>query len=1723
MLKKTCMQAKLRASVLWLLSKAYMPKIPPDLYEPCYRDHEGNDRLKPQIVHALANAELYCLALANIYADPNYHNLNHHGILQILMRKGVEITEPPEALTETILVQTAPIRMSSHLAVIEGIMALFIKEVLIPEKVMEVVSRFSVVDTENEMPYDCEEAALLWINKCCIKMRHKIEDELRICHTPDDSESSPIHRSNPPTIALAQDLGDLSDGCCLAALLSLYCPKFFRWQDIRLDDPMSLADSVHNLQLVQKFCQDYMTQDIYCLTLEDMVYLHPSVIPNVLALIADLMYIFEIRPPKYVCRPGVKEEQVVNVEASGYVYHNSQRQSSLTNCRLKNFQQSVSPIPDLRSGACGDSGQISPRPNGTWQRQPQKSSSARRISAPDDRRFEGSRLLRRTHSMNFSETNRYSEPLPLQSSVFSPQRYHVEEDEELAGYFTPQYNQQQTLLNQKENRRTRHVSSDNITFPQQQSHYQVFHTPNPLTEDSTPGHLDVLRERNDVDSQWSEQNRSEHEHSLQRSPTSYQVHHRSPSRQHELGKRSGYPKQRSQSDLNLPAEKRLLNSRHSNPQDSASVNYNLFQMQSGSYDQLALEEKVETGAVDQSTLYEDNRNVKSQRSGVDHQTSKEHEYESQSRPLSGSQTWKKPKDLFQRSEWNKENVDSVSDQQDSYANQETDDHMNTVSFADLSKQRNSSSSAINIVYMQQEKEHTVPVKKPVRPGYLHISSSLSGTSSSSPTSGYVHLPNQEQDFRLHPDSVDASVTKHMHDIKLKLEEKRKRIEQEKARLESLSKKQREKVGKAAFLQAVRGGGSSSGSPGSKGDTGFNSPHEGGGIRTRNYSVDDITEDLDTVRRKWLEKKADHGPDAAGDSDESEIPSEDVQASIEQLNSSLTDLQSDISRLTQQQELIQKMLRNNETSKAEPQNYFLHEQNPPLTNSKWAEPVPGASQMFTPHMQQQPLPQDIPHPGRGHWGQPVKSFPGLQHQQSALQNQSMCLPPQMHSMRPSSAEPQMMGGQPSYLYDRPPAAPFLNSGHSLGFSLHPQQQQQVRMPFPYSNTYQDDSQNNYFQEQYPYNAVQQVQPPQQNYLMQNSYMNTNYDAQSQMLNQSSGFHLHRSPSVSYIQNQGQSQVPPGQGNVLYQPFSPPRSEAMDVPRSQSQTNLVNPQDNQPTACTDDFGRPVKSTPLQNSPPNRPVLGKTFRVPKPKLTSPSAPDPGHSPLLSPSGQSEQIQESQGVHSPLPDAVNNDKGFYISFDDVDQPRKPKPKLKPKHLKTRSQQKKMDFENESGRTEGDENKGSPLKNEHFSSSGTITIPKRHSWKSPQEIFQNISDDVKREDKAENEEKTDESEEMSENAQASAAPGVGFVIGAGLVESDPDKELEMTRRKEMIMMMSLQRRAEQEAKRNVKQQEYLQKKEKDRMKKEEQDRKKEEEKLRRQLILEQYRQRKAQEESEECGGGGGREEKGPTRGSTFTRPKSRSTSVTRAKPKGGQSTGGRYHDLSSPSSLDSPVGRGSHTNLAGGFHDDVSSEHSYTSSPRRSQTYPHSSPISPTSYPSSPSPLYPGMLGIGRNRGTPSDGLSDTSSTISSAWTSEYTGPKLFVKPATKSNRGIITNAVNTVLAGAVNAETKRKVIEEMDRSDGKHFLILFRDAGCQFRALYSYNPETEEVIKLYGIGPRVVTDKMMDRFYKYNSGGKSFTQIHTKHLTATIDAFTIQNSLWQGKKVVPLKRDYL
>nr|XP_008504822.1 PREDICTED: calmodulin-regulated spectrin-associated protein 3 [Equus przewalskii] len=96
----------------------------------------------------------------------------------------------------------------------------------------------------------------------------------------------------------------------------------------------------------------------------------------------------------------------------------------------------------------------------------------------------------------------------------------------------------------------------------------------------------------------------------------------------------------------------------------------------------------------------------------------------------------------------------------------------------------------------------------------------------------------------------------------------------------------------------------------------------------------------------------------------------------------------------------------------------------------------------------------------------------------------------------------------------------------------------------------------------------------------------------------------------------------------------------------------------------------------------------------------------------------------------------------------------------------------------------------------------------------------------------------------------------------------------------------------------------------------------------------------------------------------------------------------------------------------------------------------------------------------------------------------------------------------------------DEIEKSKANHFLILFRDSSCQFRALYTLSGETEELSRLAGYGPRTVTPAMVEGIYKYNSDRKRFTQIPAKTMSMSVDAFTIQGHLWQSKKPTTPKK---
>ena len=62
------------------------------------------------------------------------------------------------------------------MAVMEAIMALFVKEVVSPEKIVAAIRQFAELDTSQPPPKEPEQALLLWISKTCQALKKQLTD-----------------------------------------------------------------------------------------------------------------------------------------------------------------------------------------------------------------------------------------------------------------------------------------------------------------------------------------------------------------------------------------------------------------------------------------------------------------------------------------------------------------------------------------------------------------------------------------------------------------------------------------------------------------------------------------------------------------------------------------------------------------------------------------------------------------------------------------------------------------------------------------------------------------------------------------------------------------------------------------------------------------------------------------------------------------------------------------------------------------------------------------------------------------------------------------------------------------------------------------------------------------------------------------------------------------------------------------------------------------------------------------------------------------------------------------------------------------------------------------------------------------------------------------------------------------------------------------------------------
>ena len=172
-----------------------------------------------------------------------------------------------------------------------------------------------------------------------------------------------------------------------------------------------------------------------------------------------------------------------------------------------------------------------------------------------------------------------------------------------------------------------------------------------------------------------------------------------------------------------------------------------------------------------------------------------------------------------------------------------------------------------------------------------------------------------------------------------------------------------------------------------------------------------------------------------------------------------------------------------------------------------------------------------------------------------------------------------------------------------------------------------------------------------------------------------------PPQTYPPRQQKSPSPTRQSSVTHAPVAAPPPDDMEpqnvyfIEDQNSEDNLGDMNNKLKRMSISSGNRTYRIT-NDNTSPTRPSIGtKTFRVPtkkgKPVHDDADLPQPSLvNRSFSPAYASDELDDDENEDikaKPLQDGVSADKGFYISFDDGETPKKPKPPLRSKKMTAR------------------------------------------------------------------------------------------------------------------------------------------------------------------------------------------------------------------------------------------------------------------------------------------------------------------------------------------------------------------------------------------------------------------------------------------------------------------------
>ncbi|CAE1313065.1 CAMSAP [Acanthosepion pharaonis] len=1769
-------KAKLRLSLLWLLHRSYEDQIPREFQDPFYENSDGVCLLKPQLVLKLASGEIYFLAYSNLFPEVgSLHNFST--LIQTLSRRGIYVTDyDGHAVTESTLLQTAPFKVKSHLSLMDALMKCYTHKLVSIEKVVQAVRSLVNFDTCKELPNSVENALLFWVNKICLYVQDFLRKEYRSQH--DEPKSDPLGRT-VPSIPLLSSLRDIGEGCALAVLISFYCPDQLRLQDIVLKSSISIADSLFNLRLIRNFCSRHMfSSKCFHFTYEDLLYSDDLIFPNIYVYLADLFNKFENN--KYTKSKGAPPE-VKNETYDLSVDRMSASQpvskvpiSNATKKSFQNFeytaisQEPFSPVStppprqpllqkryqqniadrdgteNLQYSVSGESQKVKVRP--AWQ----ESSDLLRHSGDGDTSVAN-------YNHRGSEVDHWAVPQSSTPEPLMPARLKPAKEK------SSNHSKSVERGDQMEGSKPRR-SSINV----RQSHDEGF-VQNPL------GDHDVSREESSLQQLFK-----------RNSLTSEQS--------------STFPRSRHSSGASNPEDSQrpfVIGQSFTLPDRPSTSNSARLEglpvVQSGNSDEIELRRCVSReGSIASNRSSGDFSDHESQKIHRDHKA-KETKESKDSFILS---------DQVESGDFNQVTKPLIISHP---IEEEILDKTKTTNFAQIKKMRDMSGPLTSLVYMQRGQELDSPNKLSPKDSFHKKDDEKSDKK----TGFAPHQTTWQQQRRpgstvisvsqeSSPENQSQSVSDQMN-IRMKLEERRKQIEQKKHELERHQTKIRQQVGKEALLHVVASQNTldkngqippgippnirryirqANGSMVGGGRVGESVPEEDSSsiIDTQRssqkpFSREEIQRTIENARKKWL-NEADavkKNEPYEADTNECSIPRSSESPVVEPIRQA--PLHHEPVPVKPEPVSIRQEPVHQELGPVRPEPRYhesVRREPVPIRQEPHREPVP---------MRQEPIQQEAavirPQPvvavqpgfredhSRSHvsperrdhrrdrsssgereenYGNYNSSLDRLNRSLTDLQGEIMKLSLQQQQIKSQGLEkthPKQIGmvpsvsaagvvhnqhGQQFVLHSpTPPAQPYISpvispypthTPHSVGPHQHLPNTftTSIGQPIPTATPFSGLP-------GHPKPDIAGIHPSMANAVITStaggilSLHGTHARTQEEPIPSGYAPHPHAVSSSGYVPYSSTNNNITGE-TEWQSPIGSPRNRGIRPTHMESPSSSPPrqpPPHSSPPRQPPPHGSPPRQPLLHGSPPRQPLLhGSPPRQPTPHGSPPRQPPPhGSPPRQPPPHTSPQHQPSKLISATKPHVIEEavpesddsteiadeqttatgNEGFFVSFGN-EPPRRPKPKLMPKREK--KEEKKEE-----------EKKPTPsvTKEEH-----ALTPRKQLSPVKFDPALYIPSDDVP------------------------AAPPVGFVV------QEPEEEIpddQITVRKNRMLKLQQKRREEQERRRQEKEEALSKKREQEQLKKEEIERRKANEKARREFILQQYKERKRKEEDEEKNGPSDRYE----RPSRPHKPRPKSMIVRSSKPpEACDDEVGSIHSTSSQEDLagrgfSSPTSSSSNSRipqysrpglrkavsmnlLANQGNSSRSGFGRRPPSPVMMNLFTHQTFTGRTGF--GRRPPSPDLYRFGRKSGKSTESSSDAGSTAGS----DYTGPKLFVKPSSKSNRHIIINAIShCCLAGSVNTDLKNKVLEEIAKSDAKHFVILFRDAGCAFRSLYAYYPEREEAVKIHGIGPKLVTSKNIEKYYKYNSGGKSFSEVtSTKHLSVSIDAVVINGNLWKNSKSI-------